>query len=133
VKVFAFVMILGFSSLSFAQTIPQVFKSLQADKGAWRVELVFLPSPHATVSPYTVCTADPLAAITYEKLPAHCEKRLVTDTVDKAVEESVCPTGTSVAVLTRSGQSVILQQTSAAAQVSTWRFTALGACDGKAI
>ena len=122
--------LLGFATLSSAQgtPVPQVFRSVQEQKGEWRVELeqaTSLPAPSAA---YTVCAEDPLAAITYAKTPSPCTQRLVKDTAEEAVEESVCPTGTSTAVLMRDGNSVILEQTSAASQFSRWRFTALGAC-----
>jgi hypothetical protein len=124
--------LLSFSTLAAAQDVPQIFKSIQADRGVWRVELVQAPGGSLVMPPYTVCADDPLAAITYQKRPM-CEKHLVEDTANQAVEESVCPTGTSTAVLKRDGQSVLLKQTSAASQVSTWRFTPLGSCEGKAI
>jgi hypothetical protein len=130
VKLFAFFMSVTLSGAAFAQDAPlQVFRSVQAQKGEWQVEV--LEGARPAKAPQTVCAEDPLAAVSYEKRPSKCKKRLLKNTADETIREEICPNGSGTVFLKREGKSVLMNTSSSGSngtQKSKWRFTALGAC-----
>jgi hypothetical protein len=121
---------------SFAQDmpVPKIFRSIEGQKGQYKVE--FLEGAAAGTAPtMTVCSdnllKDSSAAKGKSRAESGCKHRLLKDTADEAVMESVCKERTSTVTMKRDGKSMLMTVDSTGPrgpQTMKLRYTHLGPC-----
>jgi hypothetical protein len=120
-----------------APPVPKMFQGLQGQKGQWQMEFLEGSGREGKGKPptMTLCTdnlmrqqGDRPAA----KAESQCKRRLLKDTPDEAVMESVCPDSKSVVSMTREGpKSMLMSMTSTSSRgerTMKMRYTHLGPC-----
>jgi hypothetical protein len=116
--------------------VPKMFRSMQ--KGQWKVDI--LESSAATkagrmMPSMNVCTDNLMHQATSGPGPraeTKCKQRLLKDTADQAVMESICPERTSTVTIKRESAKVMLMEMKSSGprgpQAMKMRYTYLGAC-----
>jgi len=124
------------ATTAFAQDVPvpKIFRGVEGQKGQYKVE--FLEGARAGKgSTMTVCSdnllKDSAAAKGKPRAESGCKHRLLKDTADEAVMESVCKERTSTVTLKREGKSMLMTVESTGPrgpQTMKMRYTHLGPC-----
>jgi hypothetical protein len=125
-----------FATSSIAQDlpVPKIVRGVEGQKGQYKVE--FLEGAAAgRASTMTVCTdnllRDSAAAKGKPRAESECKHRLLKDTSDEAVMESVCKERTSTVSMKREGASMLMTVESTGPrgpQTMKMRYTHLGPC-----
>jgi len=129
---------LVFAASAYAQDmpVPKMFRGMQGQKGQYKVEILEgggRASAGKTPT-MTVCTDNVLKNSSGGDRPrpdSGCKHRLLKDTADEAVMESVCKERTSTVSMKREGKSMLMTISSAGPggpQSMKMRYTHLGAC-----
>lgn len=122
---------------AFAQEmpVPKVFSSLQGQKGQYQVELLEGgPAGKAKPPVMTICTDNLMKntpAADKARTQSDCKQRLLKDTADEAVMESVCKERTSTVTIKREGKTMLMDIQSTGPRGPNHmkvRYTHLGAC-----
>ena len=114
--------------------VPKIFRGVEGQKGQYKVD--FLEGAGAGRAPtMTVCTdnllRDSAAAKGKPRAESGCKHRLLKDTADEAVMESVCKERTSTVTMKRDGKSMLMTVESTGPrgpQTMKMRYTHLGPC-----
>jgi len=126
-----------FVAPSFAQDtppVPKMFKGIQGQKGQWQMEMLE-GGGRAKGMTMSICTDNlmkPPAAKDASKAESKCKHKLLKDTADEAVMESVCPERKSTITMKReSAKSMLMTMDSTGQrgeQHMKMRYTHLGPC-----
>jgi hypothetical protein len=124
---------LATSSIAQDLPVPKIVRGVEGQKGQYKVE--FLEGAAAgRASTMTVCTDNLLrdsAAKGKPRAESGCKHRLLKDTADEAVMESVCKERTSTVSMKREGASMLMTVESTGPrgpQTMKMRYTHLGPC-----
>jgi hypothetical protein len=132
---------LVFASSADAQDmpVPKMFHGLQGQKGQYQVEILEggRAAKDQTRKPpvMTLCTDNLMnsaSARTKPRADSGCKHRLLKDTADEAVMESVCQERTSTVTMKREGKSMLMDISSTGPrgpQSMKMRYTHLGPCE----
>ena len=128
----------SFVSCAYAQDlpVPKIFRGLQGQKGQYQVEFLEGGPGSGKGKPpvMTVCTDNLMKntpAAEKAKSRSECKDRLVKDTTDEAVIESVCKERTSTVSIKREGKTMLMDVQSTGPRGPDHmkiRYTHLGAC-----
>ena len=105
---------LAFATAAFAQDlpVPKMLKDAEGQKGRWRMEMLESSGrPRARGMTITVCTDNLMDQVRRDKAKdSGCKHKLLKDTANEAVVESVCKEKerTSTVTLKRDGQSILM-------------------------
>jgi len=117
-----------------APPVPKMFKGMQGQKGQWQMEMLE-GGGRAKGMTMSICTDNlmkPPAAKDAPKAESKCKHKLLKDTADEAVMESVCPERKSTITMKReSAKSMLMTMQSTGArgeQNMKMRYTHLGPC-----
>ena len=112
-----------------------MFKGMQGQKGQYQVEMLEGGARAGKAPPMTICTDNlmkPPAGKGGARGEASCKQRLLKDTADEAVIESICDGRTSTITMKReSAKTMLMTMESTGAkgpQTMRMRYTHLGAC-----
>ena len=115
--------------------VPKIFRGLQGQKGQYQVELLEGARAGKGKPPImTVCTDNLMKnapSADKARTESGCKQRLLKDTADEAVMESVCKDRTSTVTIKREGKSMLMDIASTGPRGSDHtkiRYTHLGAC-----
>ena len=127
----------SFVSCAYAQDmpVPKIFRGLQGQKGQYQVELLEgARSGKAKAPVMTVCTDNLMKnppSAEKARTESGCKQRLLKDTADEAVMESVCKERTSTVTIKREGKTMLMDIQSTGPRGPDHmkiRYTHLGAC-----
>ena len=135
-QVLGFLALLAFSSTLLGQDVPvpKMLKSLQGQKGQYRVEILEGGGRAGKGASVTVCSDNLIKDAGGDRRAARpgCENRLLKDTDDEAIFESVCKERTTRVGMKREGSSVLMDITSSDGERGErrmkMRYTHLGEC-----
>ncbi len=120
--------------------MPKMFQGgVQGQKGQWQMEILEGGGRARPGTKVTLCTDNLLrqqqpgaAKDLAKKRAAECKHRLLKDTPDEAVMESVCKERTTTVSMKRDGKSTLMEVTTSGAerapQTMKMRYTHLGPC-----
>jgi hypothetical protein len=119
--------------------VPKMFKDMHGGKGQYKVEILeegrsAQGEKKRRPPSMTLCTDNLMnsaADRAKARAEAGCQQRLLKDTVDEAVMESVCKERRSTITLRRDGKSMLMDIASSGPRGERsmkMRFTHLGAC-----
>jgi hypothetical protein len=137
-KILLIAAIVSLVAPAFAQQppVPKMFKGMDGRKGQYQVEMLEgggRPGG-AKAPPMTICTDNLMKPPAGKGAPREsgCKHRLLKDTADEAVIESVCDGRTSTVTMKReSARSLLMTMESSGAkgpQTTKMRYTHIGAC-----
>ena len=127
-----FLVLLAFASPAFAQDmpVPQLFKGMQGEKGRYQMEVLEGAGRASKGTKITLCTDNVMK--NSGRAESGCKHRLLKDTADEAVMESVCKERTTTVTMKReSAKSVHMAISSTSPkgpQEMKLRYTHLGPC-----
>ena len=137
-RIAASFIVAAFVSSAYAQDmpVPKVFRGLQGQKGQYQVEFLEGGPGAGKGKPpvMTVCTDNLMKnnpAAKKERAESGCKQRLLKDTADEAVIESVCKERTSNVTIKRDGKAMLMDVKSTGPRGTDQtkiRYTHLGAC-----
>ena len=123
------------ASAAFAQDVPvpKMFQDLKGQKGQYRVEILEGGGRAGKGTTITVCSDNLIkdAGGAKPRAGSGCRHKLLKDTTDEAVIESVCKERTSTVTMKRDGKSVLMDiasQTPNGERTMKMRYTHLGPC-----
>lgn len=123
------------ASTAFAQDVPvpKMFQDLKGQKGQYRVEILEGGGRAGKGTTITVCSDNLIkdAGGAKPRGGAGCQHKLLKDTTDEAVIESVCKERTSTVTMKRDGKSVLMDIASkspSGERTMKMRYTHLGPC-----
>jgi hypothetical protein len=126
--------LLIFATTAFAQDVPvpKMFRGMEGQKGQYQVEILEGGGrAGAGKAPMmTVCT-DNFLKDAKPRADSGCKHRLLKDTANEAVMESVCQERTSTVTMKREGKSMLMDISSTGPrgpQTMKMRYTHLGPC-----
>jgi hypothetical protein len=112
--------------------VPKIFRGIEGQKGQYKVEFLEGAGRAPTM---TVCSdnllKDLAAARDKSRAESGCKHRLLKDTADEAVMESVCKERTSTVTMKRDGKSMLMTVDSTGPRgprTMKMRYTHLGPC-----
>lgn len=126
--------LLAFTASAFAQEmpVPKMFRGMQGQKGQYQVEILEGGGGAPTMS---VCTDNLMKSSPGGDQPRAepgCKQRLLKDTADEAVMETVCKDRTSTVTMKREGAKSMLMTISSTgargAHTMKMRYTHTGPC-----
>lgn len=127
-KILVFVL-LAAPALADTPPVPKMFKGMQGQKGQYQVEVLETggkPSPQKM----TICTDNLMKSDARRE--TSCKVKLLKDTADEAVVETICPDRSSTVTLKReSANSLLMTVVGTGGRPSPemkMRYTYLGAC-----
>ena len=125
----------AFASMALAQDVPvpKMFEGLKGQKGQYRVEILEGGGRAGKGTTITVCSDNLIkdAGGAKPRGGSSCTHKLLKDTDDEAVIESVCKERTSTVTMKRDGKSVLMDIASkspSGERTMKMRYTHLGAC-----
>ena len=115
--------------------VPKMFQGMQGEKGQWQMEMLEAPGKAGRMPTMTICTdnlmRDPSAA-QKKRGEAGCKYRLLKDTPNEAVMESVCKERKNTVTMTREGPKSMLMSIESEGprgeRQMKMRYTHLGPC-----
>lgn len=124
-----------FASMAFAQDVPvpKMLEGLKGQKGQYRVEILEGGGRARKGTTITVCSDNLIkdAGGARSRGESSCKHKLLKDTSDEAVIESVCKERTSTVTMKRDGNSVLMDIASnspSGERTMKMRYTHLGPC-----
>lgn len=120
-----------FAGTAFAQDapVPEMFRSIQGQKGRYQVEVLEGGGRRGAGTRLTLCTDN---LMRNSPRASGCKHRLLKDTPDEAVMESICKERTSTVTMKREGAGSILMDISSTGprgpRETKMRYTHLGPC-----
>ena len=123
------------AATAFAQDVPvpKMFQDLKGQKGQYRVEILEGGGRAGKGTTITVCSDNLIkdAGGAKPRAGSGCRHKLLKDTTDEAVIESVCKERTSTVTMKRDGKSVLMDiasKTPNGERTMKMRYTHLGPC-----
>jgi hypothetical protein len=133
------VLIFATTALAQEMPVPKMFRGLEGQKGQYQVEILDAgraAKEGARKPPVmTLCTDNLMNSASERAKPraeSGCKHRLLKDTADEAVMESVCSERTSTVTMKREGKSMLMDISSTGPrgpQTMKMRYTHLGPCE----
>jgi len=133
------VLIFATTALAQEMPVPKMFRGLEGQKGQYQVEILEggrAAKEGARKPPVmTLCTDNLMNSASERAKPraeSGCKHRLLKDTADEAVMESVCSERTSTVTMKREGKSMLMDISSTGPrgpQTLKMRYTHLGPCE----
>jgi hypothetical protein len=129
--------LLIFVTTAFAQDVPvpKMFRGMEGQKGQYQVEILEGGRAGAAKAPVmTLCTDNLMNSASERAKPraeSDCKHRLLKDTANEAVMESVCKERTTTVTMKREGKSMLMDISSTGPrgpQTMKMRYTHLGPC-----
>jgi hypothetical protein len=131
--------LLIFATTAFAQDVPvpKMFRGMEGQKGQYQVEILEgggRATKDGKAPVMTLCTDNLMNSASERAKPraeSDCKHRLLKDTANEAVMESVCKERTTTVTMKREGKSMLMDISSTGPrgpQTMKMRYTHLGPC-----